>query len=426
MDTLKHVLQSVLADATFDPAWPAAAAGMARRRPEEQVTPERLRQLHASASWRDDEWRRVGHAVPTIAAPLRARLTACLRQSLAPWLDADGRIGHAFPAGRVDHSSAERNGNVWDVQYVSSLENFAEGMVRGAVILGTERVCSLLADWTRGAAVPFRIVGVLDSLALDRPVSPGRGIRVEPLPAASDQLPAGLPDRPGLVRYAYLGRTLVSVDAEAAPPLFHPQDPVATAGAVRTTLNADLAVEDVSKALSLLCDESHPPAFLWHDHDDLAALGPLGHGWEWDGTGELGVLRETDRLRYDLNTAAVTLNRRARSLDEKRLRDVVAGMRSPGRPIQVAVDRWMRAKGGGTDLADRLIDMRIALESLFLPKDLRGARLALALYGAWHLGPGPQERKALFEKLRRAWTWFSAWARAVANPDLSSPSPVRM
>ena len=188
------------------------------------MTPERLRQLHANASWRDDEWR---------------------------------RVRHAFPAGRVDHISAERNGNVWDVQYVSSLESFAEGMVRGAVILGTERVCALPADWARGAAVPFRIVGILDSLALDRPVSPGRGIRVEPLPAASDQLRAGLPERPGLVHYAYLGRTLVSVDAEAAPPLFHPQDPVATASAVRTTLNADLAVEEVSKALSLLWDESH-------------------------------------------------------------------------------------------------------------------------------------------------------------------------
>ena len=137
--------------------------------------------------------------------------------TLANWLDADGRIGHAFPAGRVDHSSAARNGDVWDVQYVSSLESFAEDLVTGAVILGTERVCSTLADWTRGAPVPFRITGVLDSLALDRPVSPTRGVRVESLPTASDQLLAGLPDRPGLVHYAYLGRTLVSVDAEPRP-----------------------------------------------------------------------------------------------------------------------------------------------------------------------------------------------------------------
>ena len=137
-----------------------------------------------------------------------------------------------------------------------------KGLVRGAVVLGTERVCSQLAAWTCGAPVPFRITGVLDSLALDRPVSPGRGIRVEPLPAASDQLPADLPERPGLVHYAYLGRTLVSVDAEASPPLFDPRDPIATDGAVRTSLNADLSMEDISKALSLLCDESHPPAFL--------------------------------------------------------------------------------------------------------------------------------------------------------------------
>ena len=423
METLKHILQSVLADVTFDPDWAAAAIGMPKARPEDRVTPERLRQVHASACWRDDEWRRIRHAVPTIPDALRARLMAGLRQTFGTWLDEDGRIGHAFPAGRTDHSSAVRNGHVWDVQYVSSLESFAEGLVRGAAILGTERVCSVLADWTRGAPVSFRITGVLDSLALDRPVSPARGIRVEPLPAASDQLPPGLPDRPGLVHYAYLGRTLVSVDAEAAPALFHPQDPVATAGAVRTTLKADLSVEDVSKALSLLCDESHPPAFFWHDHGDLAALGALGHGWECDGTGRLGVLRHTDRLRYDLNTAAVTLDRQVRSLDEERLRGVVAGMRSPGRSVRVAIDRWMLAKGGRTDPADRLIDMRIALESLFLPNDLRGARLALALYGAWYLGPGLRERKELFEKLRRA---YGAGSGAVHRGEVADDAGGRV
>ncbi len=65
---------------------------------------------------------------------------------------------------------------------------------------------------------------------------------------------------------------------------------------------------------------------------------------------------------------AVTLDREARSLHEKQLRRVVAGMSSSGRSVRVAVDRWMQAKGGRTNPADRPIDMRIVLESLFLPK----------------------------------------------------------
>ena len=134
---------------------------------------------------------------------------------------------------------------------------------------------------------------------------------------------------------------------------------------------AGLAVEDVSNALSLLCDESHAPASLWHDHRALAAAKVAPARVGGSGTDELGVLRETDRLRYDLNAASVTLDRRARSLNAERLRRVVAGLRSSSssEPVQVAVDRWMRAKGGRTDLADRLIDMRIAFGSLFLPKD---------------------------------------------------------
>ena len=114
--------------------------------------------------------------------------------------------------------------------------------------------CSRTGDAVRP---PVRIVGVLDRLPVDRTVAPGRGIRIEPLPTVSDDLPPWLPDKPGLMDFAYLGRTLVSVEAEAAPALFHPENPTARTGAVRMTLNADLNVDDVCKALSLLCAASH-------------------------------------------------------------------------------------------------------------------------------------------------------------------------
>ena len=207
-----------------------------RRSHGERITPERLRELHVAASWRDDVLGRAGPMFPSMSAPLRARLTASLRQTLSRWLDADDRIGHALPVGPDEYSSAASNGPLWDVQYVSSLKSFADGIVQGAAVLGAERVCSLLADWGRGSPVPVRIVGVLDRLPVDRTVAPGRGIRIDPLPAVSDDLPAWLPDKPGLLDFAYLGRTLVSVEAEAAPALFRPEDPTASTGAVRMTL----------------------------------------------------------------------------------------------------------------------------------------------------------------------------------------------
>ena len=74
--------------------------------------------------------------------------------------------------------------------------------------------------------------------------------------------------------------------------------------------------------------------------------------------------------------------------------------------LEVPIQRWIKSK---TDqlLPDRFIDLRIALESLYL-KDFfnehsQEMRFRLSLFGAWHLGSEIGDRRLIRKRLRDAY-----------------------
>ena len=67
----------------------------------------------------------------------------------------------------------------------------------------------------------------------------------------------------------------------------------------------------------------------------------------------------------------------------------------------------MRSKDDEAEFVDRFIDLRIALESLYL-KDFpnetsQEMRFRLSLFGAWHLGADQAERSNIRKQLRQAY-----------------------
>ena len=96
------------------------------------------------------------------------------------------------------------------------------------------------------------------------------------------------------------------------------------------------------------------------------------------------------------------------NIDPKELRDTieaVAGVNS--RELILAIERWSRSKRSMSSLEDSFIDLRIALEALFL-KDFTNEysqemRFRLALFGAWYLGTDFQERMTIRKTLRDAY-----------------------
>lgn len=61
--------------------------------------------------------------------------------------------------------------------------------------------------------------------------------------------------------------------------------------------------------------------------------------------------------------------------------------------LAMALRRWMRSKAQ-TDVADQFIELRIALESLFLKDSSGESRFRVASHAAWYLGQSLEERTA--------------------------------
>ena len=86
--------------------------------------------------------------------------------------------------------------------------------------------------------------------------------------------------------------------------------------------------------------------------------------------------------------------------------------------LGMAIRRWMRSKAQ-TDIADQFIELRIALEALYL-KDASGeSRFRVSSRAAWHLGESLEERTEYQKTISAAYRVASRAVHtgAVANAD---------
>ena len=98
-------------------------------------------------------------------------------------------------------------------------------------------------------------------------------------------------------------------------------------------------------------------------------------------------------------------------LDEEDLLRILEALRHADRKLRIAVRRWRRSKRSEARLEDGYIDLRIALEALYL-KDFddersQEMRFRLPLFGAWHLPENLEERRSIRKTLRAAYDMAS-------------------
>ena len=110
-------------------------------------------------------------------------------------------------------------------------------------------------------------------------------------------------------------------------------------------------------------------------------------------------------------------------LDETELLRAIDALLGVDRKLRIAVDRWKRSMQPASRITDRYIDLRIALETLYLKDFLNEKstemRFRLSLFGAWHLGATLEERRDIRKVLRDAYDKASG---AVHGADVSEDS----
>ena len=181
MQDLIELLNSILGQATFGSHSVA------------NMSSEQLRDVMERRGWHDEEIISARRAQPDIPDELLSQLNNHLRSLLQEYIDPEtDHIGHAFPIDSprmypIDSSHGERkqtfqpNGLV-SLACVSAVEDLAKGLIKGAAVIGAERVVYLLSGWLQGGPVEYRTSALLNGLPVRESLAPADGVRIEPFP----------------------------------------------------------------------------------------------------------------------------------------------------------------------------------------------------------------------------------------------------
>lgn len=323
----------------------------------------------------------VESAKPSVPEGLLAELTDAIRTLLHRYT-VDDRFGNALV-------------HIFGGSPVLGVAEFVLNVVRAAATLGPERAAQWLSEWASGASVPYQLSAVFSGLTVDQPLEMGRGVRFMTLPYSfSDDgvhLPFGSTFHFG--QSSIMGALKVTIDCMAGPALCKPEE-IELSPPERTWDYGPVSGDPLAtlcEVLSLVCNCHVSSRMQWPDwSEEVKAFRlVLGSGFSFSAENAFFPPSSTTMKEEHLKDV--------RGLLVKRLEDV-----APRKGLNLAISRWMRSKSR-TSYADQFIELRIALEALYLTDTNVELGFRLATRGAWHLGTDFGERSEYRELLHQVY-----------------------
>lgn len=297
------------------------------------------------------------------------------------------------------------NGTVWIMggSRTLTVKQYAERLIRGAVSLGGPAVIAKVEAWLAGepARVKRRLI-FLNRLSEDQHVLMKDGLRLERVPPSSDLVSAFV--YPGARTIDPMGMLMLSVDVEcsafAKPDDNDRSDRRLVAG--NSWPNLDAREEDFSMALSLACNCHVTWLMSATDTGEDGEIYQIGGGSSMTGK----PVPFVGTVGFDMDVVTPDHLEDAQQIYNQLL--------AATSDLQRAITRWLKSKIPTGPIDDRLIDLRIAMESLY--GGGHELRFKVATCGARHLGGDPAQRKRYQQLFLKA---YDAASRAV-HPEKSS------
>ncbi len=316
-----------------------------------------------------------------------------------------------------------------------SLNEFLEKLLKIAIFGGVEEGVSAFERCTaKDASVSFEFIALLEGVTLEAEVEAFKGIRLVPLPSTGivEHLPRCLGSlSPTNNSSRFFTKTLLIIEYSISPLFSKPYvqtntDAKNTAdeyhklrenflvkvkgGKVPEYANSVFTVfhQGFCQALSLACNSGVKYAMSWNflAEDELLNINPGNARHSFSYSGPFGDPIEVGDAQID----------EAKCL-YKILVDTTSNTTSEiGKKLQIAINRWIQSKTNRDDI-DKMIDLGVAFESIYLPKN-RTDQLAFQfrLRASWHLGKDKAERRELIDEFDAIYTLRS---QAVHNGELS-------
>lgn len=353
-----------------------------------------------------------------------------LRERLGQYIEAEtDRIGHSFQVVGDGDARATVTPELYDFcSSVSSISSLAKGLVRAGAIIGPHPAAALMEQLIQGEPQRHRLCVMLDSIHVGGRVDLGEGVRLYSLPTSSDLLPTSMAGPVRSPEESVLGRTVLELDVFARLPFFLPsQADDARPSTDPSSVLGDTTLEEFLFCLSLTCGTQAKLARAWNDIGDIVAFGAMRRG-----TASMGPGFSNSRLGMGFTfqsypKVVITLRPSempSPNISEEDLRrawllkDEMHRRFNADRRFSTAITRWTKAAIPGDASPDRVIELRIALEALFLDSNRDELGFRLATTGARYLGTGLEERKAV----RKTLVDFYAMASSVIHGDEPSSS----
>ena len=258
------------------------------------------------------------------------------------------------------------------------------------------------------------------------------GVRLVFLPYDPEKLPPYLFDygfsslffqsNPGI----FMRKAIIVIDCEVSPLFCKPEfgaptvhsdgsesysakeDAYSFQKTIRSTEFPEFDVDRFCRAISLTCNFACVSILDWGHIDPDELFSVSGHGL----VPTAGCVLPNEPVGFGRISEAQIPK-------IKRLYEALVNLDSDTREkLQIAIDRWIKSKAGD-NLVDKMIDLGIAFESLYLSGTDAKTEVTLRfrLHASWHLGKDKEHRKVLMKEFGEIYDWRSTVVHTGKLPD---------
>ena len=278
-----------------------------------------------------------------------------------------------------------------------TVDLFATDLVRTAAVLGSGRTLSIVAGWMSGEPAEYSHVRVLRGVSVPDPVAFGEGVRFEKLSTEGKDV-AEYTDGSLMSRFDLVGQPAMRTTMRVGSIFYRPEGSERNGLGRRGARPPDIVGPEVAtgkrfadllNALSLACSSCVQVAYEWSEYGDELLLMRGG------GVSSGPTMYNVPRFGFRQIAAGEFEITPARLAEANSILSRMSGRRD----LDIAIERWKNSMVA-LDEANRIIDLRTVLESLYCGGARDELKLRTTLRGALHLAPTPADRRDYYAKLR--------------------------